>query len=198
MHHAHRLRPLLAWPMAVLFSAVPGTGSAQQASAAFDTLTVQLRAVVNVNRNSFHRFWDPEPGLELNLQTPFNFGMLEAGLHYAGFDAKTPDQPDFRAFFLYLGWGYDAALSNRFSLYNGLRAGSFITRFDIGGNNRTEQELGVGVVSRLSYRVGGAWSVDVSGSYRVVFTRERLRLVFLAAGLGREFDTPDWLKALFE
>ncbi len=70
--------------------------------------------------------------------------------------------------------------------------------FDISRNNRTEQELGVGLVSRLSYRVGGAWTLDVSGRYHVVFTHERLRLVFLAAGLGRAFDTPDWLKALFE
>lgn len=198
MRHSHRQRPLLALPMAALLGALPGTGSAQQTRAAFDTLTVQLRVVANVNRNSFHRFWDPEPGLELNLQTPFNFGKLETGLHYASFDAKTPDVPDFKAFFPYLGWGYDAELSNRASWYNGLRAGSFLMSFDTGGNNRTEQELGVGVVSRLSYRVGGAWTLDVSGRYRVVFTRERLRFVFLAFGLGRAFDTPDWLKALFE
>ncbi len=198
MRHSHRPRPLLALPIAALLGALPNTGSAQQSGAAFDTLAVQLRAVANVNRNSFHRFWDPGAGLELNLQTSFNFGAVEAGLHYATFDAKTPDQPDFKAFFPYLGWGYDAALSSRFSWYNGLRAGSFLMSFDVGGNNSTEQELGVGVVSRLSYRVGGAWSLDVSGRYRIVFTRERLRLVFLAAGLGRAFDTPDWLKALFE
>ncbi len=195
-----RFRKLLLHFLAasVLLSAAPGAASAQQPSAAFDTLTVQLRAVANVNRNTFHRFWDPGPGLELNIQTPFNFGKLEAGLHYAGFDGKTPVQPDFRALFPYLGWGYDAALSDRFSWYNGLRAGSFLMAFDIGGDDRTEQELGLGLVSRLSYRLGGTWSLDLSGRYRFVFTRERLRFVFLAAGLGRAFDTPGWLKALFE
>ncbi len=189
---------LLSIPATVLFPAAIGIASAQEPSAAFDTLTVRLQAVANVNRNILHRFWDPSPGLEVNVQTPFNFGQLEAGLHYAGFDGRTPDQPDFRAFFPYLGWGYDAALSNRFSWYNGLRVGSFLMTFDIGGNDRTEQELGLGLVSRLSYRLGGAWTADLSGRYRVVFTHERLHLVFLAAGVGRAFDTPNWLKALFE
>lgn len=189
---------LIAASISFLLPAAHGTSSAQEPSRAFDSLTVQLRAVANVNRNTFHRFWDPAPGLELNLQAPLDVGQLEAGLNYTGFAGQSAEQPDFKALFPYLGWGYEAPLSNRFSWYNGLRAGSLLMRFDIREDNRTEQELGLGLVSLLSYRLGGAWSVDVSARYRVVFTHERLRLFFLAAGLGRDFAAPAWLKDLFE
>ncbi len=189
---------LIASPIFLLLPTAHGTSSAQELARDFDTLTVQLRAVANINHNTFHRFWDPGPGLELNVQAPLNVGKIEAGVHYAGFNAKTAEQPDFEAFFPYLGWGYDARLSSRFSWYNGIRAGSLLMRFDIDADNPTEQELGLGLVSLLSYRLSGAWSIDVSTRYRVVFTHERLRLVFFAAGLGRDFAAPAWLKSLFE
>ncbi len=198
MRYERRTLSLIALSILVLLPATHGTSSAQESARAFDTLTVQLRATVNVNRNTFHRYWDPGPGLEFNVQTPLNIGKLEAGLHYSGFDGKRAEQPDFNAFFPYLGWGYDAALSNRVSWYNGVRAGSFFMRFDIDEENRTEQELGLGLVSLLSYRLGGAWSLDVSARYRVVFTHERLRFVYLAVGLGRAFAAPAWLKDLLE
>lgn len=189
---------LIALSILVSLPATHGTSSAQEPAHTFDTVTVQLRAVANVNRNTFHRFWEPGPGLELNLQAPLNVGTLEAGLHYAGFAGKATEQPDFKVLFPYLGWGYDAPLSSRFSWYNGTRAGSLIMRFDVSQGNRTEQELGLGLVSLLSYRLGGAWSLDLSARYRVVFTHERLRFFFLAAGLGRDFAAPAWLKDLFE
>ncbi len=181
-----------------LLSVGPGAAAAQDRRRAFDTLSVAIRVAANVNRDTFHRFWDPDPGVELAFQTPFRFGEVELGVHYASFRAKSAEQPDFRAFFPYLGWGYEAALAPRLRWHNGVRAGTFLMTFDIGGVNRTEQELGLGLQTRLSYQVGGAWSVDVSARYRAVFTRERLHYVFLAAGLERAFPMPRWLREFLD
>ncbi len=198
MSHVRIVLLTIILASAGLLSVRPGAASAQERRPAFDTLAVHVRVVANVNRGTFHRFWDPDPGVELAFQTPFRFGEVELGVHYSSFQGKTPDQPDFRAVFPYLGWGYEASLAPRLNWYNGIRAGTFLMTFDIAGANSTEQELGLGLQTRLSYRVGGAWSIDVSARYRAVFTHERVHYVFLAAGVGRAFPTPGWLREFLD
>ena len=192
-----RSMALVAGLVCAEFSAVPGA-VAQHSNAAFDTLNVAVRIVVNINRNTFHRYWDPDPGVELSFETPFYFGRIEAGLHYANFNAQRAEQPDFRSFFPYLGWGLDCRVVRRLSWYNGVRVGNFLMSFDVAGDNQTEQELGVALNSRLAYSMLDGWSFDVSVRYRVVFTHERMRHVYIAAGLSRSLTTPRWLKEFLD
>lgn len=188
---------LLALSSCATFWTAPAAG-AQQTSPAFDTLSIGVRVVANVNRNTFHRYWDPGPGVELNFETPFYLGRIEAGLHYGGFSARRPEQPDFRSLFPYLGWGYDWRVGARVSWYNGIRVGDFLMNYDIPGDNTFEQELGVALNSRLSCVIVPEWSLDVSVRYRVVFTHERLRHIYIAAGLRRSLRTPRWLREFLD
>ncbi|KPK82056.1 MAG: hypothetical protein AMS25_04035 [Gemmatimonas sp. SM23_52] len=192
-----RITALVAGLACAEFSAVPGA-AAQHSSAAFDTLTVAVRIVINVNRTTFHRYWDPDPGVELNFETPFYFGRVEAGLHYANFNAERPEQPDFQTLFPYLGWGFDWPVASRLSWYSGIRAGSLFMDFDAPGSHAREQELAVALNSRLRYRPLAAWSLDASVRYRVVFTHERLRHVYIAAGLSRSLTMPRWLREFLD
>jgi hypothetical protein len=181
---------LLALSTCAAFWTAPAAG-AQQTSPAFDTLSIGVRVVANVNRNTFHRYWDPHPGVVY-------LGRIEAGLHYASFSATRPEQPDFRSWFPYLGWGYDWPVAPRLSWYNGIRVGDFLMSYDIPGDNKTEQELGVTLNSGFSYAILRGWSLDVSVRYRVVFTHERLRHIYIAAGLRRSLKTPRWLREFLD
>jgi hypothetical protein len=170
------------------------TLTAQHSPSAFDTLTITANAVANVNRSGFHDYWEPRPGLEIQATTPFYLGTAEAGLHYAGFDAKASEQPDFSTLFIFLGWGYEWPITQRFGWYNGIRAGTFLMLFDLPSELSEEQELGLALNSQLHYRFAGAWSLAFAARYRVVLTAERLRFVFVAAGVRRSFGMPKWLK----
>lgn len=170
------------------------TLAAQPPGSAFDTLTIAANAVANVNRNDLHDYWEPRPGVEIQATTPFYLGTAEAGLHYAGFDAKASEQPDFSTLFIFLGWGYEWPIAQRFGWYNGIRAGTSLMLFDLPNELSEEQELGLALNSQLRYRFAGAWSLVFAARYRTVFTDERLRFVFVAVGVRRSFGMPRWLK----
>lgn len=170
------------------------SATGNRSGGAFDSLSFALRVTANVNRNTFHEFWDPAPGLELEASTPFYLGAVEMGAHYTTFTGLTEAQPDFKAVFPYLGWGLGWSFGRRITWHNSARVGiSFQTFEGIPGNN-TERELGVDVGSRLTVGVLGPWAVDLAGRYQVVFTHERLRWLLISAGARGTFTTPSWLK----
>lgn len=163
----------------------------------FDSLTVVLRGVTNVNRNLFHDFWDPGAGVELGAESPFYAGRVELGLQFQPFSARRPAQPDFLSWYAYVGWGIDARVPFGLVWYNGLRVGTYAMRFDterVVSETRTEQELAAALTSRLRVPLGSGWAFDGSTRYRVVFTRRRVELLFVTLGVARSFGTPGWLQ----
>lgn len=189
-------RLLLA--LAVCFASAIAPLRAQEAAntsgAAFDSLSFALRTALNVNRNTFHDFWDPEPGLEIESSTPFYLGRVEAGLQYLRFSARSQEQPDFSVWLPYLGWGLGWTATGRLTWHNSARVGMSFMRFAEIESNPSEQELAIDLSSRLSFSIAGPWAVDVGGRYQVVFTEERLRWLFLTVGLRHNLATPGWLK----
>jgi hypothetical protein len=184
--------------VSVALLATSATGSAQQAGHAFETFRVDLSATANVNNNTLHEFWDPRVGAELSVATPFYLGSVELGAHYVGFNALASEQPDFTSLYIYLGWGYELALSQRLRWYNGFRIGSFLMRFDVPSGNKTEQELALALNTGLRYPIAGRWSMALSARYQVTYTHERMRLLYISAGLGRSFGMPGWLKEFLD
>jgi hypothetical protein len=172
--------------------------AAQETGGAFADISVGIDITANINHDTLHEYWDAGPGFELSFDTPFYFGRAELGAQYQHFTAKEQAQPDFESLFAYLGWGYDWAMSPKLGWYNGLRAGSFIQRYDISGSEKHEQELGLSLVSRFRLSLGAGWNVDVSARYREVFTHERIRLFYIAGGISRSFKSPRWLKEFLD
>lgn len=164
----------------------------------FDTLSVALRISANINRTSFHEFWDPGAGIELGFDTPFYLGFVEVGAHYNAFSAREPDQPDFKSVFPFFGWGIDAPIGAEMHWYAGSRIGSFIMYFDTEEVNQKEQELALALGSHLRYRLSPDWSLEVGSRYREVFTHRRLRYVFLTVGIARSMASPGWLREFLE
>lgn len=169
-----------------------------QGNEPFDTVGVSLRVSANVNRSLFHDYWDPGAGFELGFDTPFYLGSVEAGIHYNGFAADAPEQPDFESLFPFFGWGIEASIGTRLHWYNGLRIGSFLMFFEAVDVNDNEQELALGLNSRVRFSLSARWSVEVGARYREIFTYRRLRYVFLAGGLTRSMASPGWLREFLE
>lgn len=191
----NRVAFLLASCLALL---APAAAIAQQGTGTFDFLRLDLGLVANVNRNALHDYWSPEPGVELDIETPFYLGLVELGIQYASFDARQAEQPDFISLFPFLGWGLELPLSEQLKWYNGGRIGSFLMRFDTPGAGGHEQELAMALASRVRFAVGDAWSLHLAAHYQLVFTRERMRLLYITAGFSRSFTTPRWLKEFLD
>jgi hypothetical protein len=173
---------------------LPSTAGAQAPASPFDTIAASLRLTANVNHNVFHRYWSSDPGVELELETPFYFGDAEAGFHFNSFDGRTEEQPDFASVYVFVGWGYELPVYGRLDWRNGIRIGTFFTHFAGSGDNLSELELATALDTRLSYPFALHWSAELSTRYQVVFTHERLRLLFLAFGFSYAFKTPNWLQ----
>jgi hypothetical protein len=187
--------------LVLLSAAIAATSKpamAQEAAGAFDTLSVQIRLLASVNRSTFQRYWDPGPAVEVNLQTPFYLGAIEAGVQYASFSANSPEQPDFKALNPYIGWGLVWQIKGLASWYNGARAGSFLMRFEDSIGNRTEQELSLALNSLVALALDKTWAVELTARYRVVFTHERLYLFHIGIGLSRSFASPRWLEEFLD
>jgi hypothetical protein len=57
-----------------------------------------------------------------------------------------------------------------------------------------ESELGLAGRASLRWMPGDAWFAEGSLGYQSILTQPRLEQVFLAAGVGRRFATPAWLR----
>lgn len=171
--------------------------AAQARAAPFETLDLGLTVLADVNRGALHRWWAPGPAVALGVTTPFHLGSLELGLQYAHPSAVRGDVPGFRSLFLFAGWGGGRDLGGGFNAAGGFRVGVMAMRFDgdtLPDERAGESELGVAVRAALRWMPAGAWFAETSVSYQSVLTNTRMEQVFLAAGIGRRFATPAWLR----
>jgi hypothetical protein len=184
----------------VLFAAlqlIPAAVPAQARARPFETLDLSLAVLGDINRGALHRWWSPGPALALGLTTPFYLGDLELGLQYAHPSALRDDVPGFRSLFVYAGWGGGRRLGAGFTAGGGLRVGIMAMRFDgdtLPDYRASESELGVAGRAALRWMPAGSWFAESSVSYQSVLTHRRMEQVFLAAGVGRRFATPAWLR----
>lgn len=182
---------------AIMLTAAPfrDTAQAQNRIAAFGTIGVSLAVVANANRTGFHDLWRPAIGAELALAAPFYAGRVELGAERMKF-AGRGDVPDYRAWFLFAGWGPDIGLGP-LRWEPGVRVGTYAMAFTGPGvpdDRRSESELGVEAVSHLAWAPLPAWQLVLTGRYRAVFTHPEIRHAFAAIGVRRTFLTPRWLR----
>jgi len=174
---------------------------AQTRPAPFETLDLGLTILADVNHSALHRWWSPGPALGFGLTTPFYLGSLELGLQYAHPSSRRDDVPGFRSLFVYAGWGGGRDLGVGLAADAGLRVGVMAMRFDgdtLPSGRANESELGVAGRACLRWMPTDTWFAETSVSYQSVLTRPRIEQVFLAAGIGRRFGTPAWLREFLD
>jgi hypothetical protein len=186
-----------AFVLLVALHLIPPALPAQARPSPFETLDLGITVLADVNQGALQQWWSPGPALGIGLTTPFYLGTLELGLQYAHPSALGDDVPGFRSLFIYAGWGGGGTLGAGFAAGGGARVGIMAMRFDgdsLPGDRASESELGVAARAAMRWMPAGTWYAETSVSYQSVLTHRRMEQVFLAAGIGRRFATPAWLR----
>jgi hypothetical protein len=181
---------LVVCPSATVSPAAPSEDTA------FSTADIGLQVITSTNRNDFHQFWTSGLGADGYILTPFYQGDFQLGVRFMSFESQQSGLTDYLSTFIYFGWGMAWDLSQRFRGFAGFSVGSDQMFFELEDRpgSKHESEAGIAVTARLSASLAGRWEVTAGGSYSEIFTRNRIRLVFVSMGISRTFDLPDWLR----
>lgn len=175
---------------------------------AFDQLTIGISAPQSISENRLTNSWDPSPGAQLFLQTPFYAGYLEGGLRYLRFNhsEEQPSYSDFHSTFIYFGWGYPFELTSKLSAGPKIRFGnhqmlydeamiytkpgsSFVYDFD-----DNESEFTYELVLHTRYKFTEKWKAHAELALNRTITYHPLQLTFITFGFSYSFATPSWFK----
>ena len=168
-----------------------------QRPAPFESFRIALDVLTDVNTSTFHDLWDPQPGVRLTLGAPFYFGDVAFGVSRFQNRSREPLRPDFTSTYIFLGWGVAIQLPANLEWVNGGAVGTYRMAFDdpaISEALRLEQELALGVRTRLQFRASRHWALHVAGEYQVVMTRVRIKHLFVSVGASGTFGMPKWLQ----
>lgn len=203
------LLPLLLGSFFFLIACTPRAFSQDTA---FEQLTVKLSTPHTVSESRLTKHWDPAPGIQLNLQTPFYAGYLEGGVRYIRFNNadNRPSYSDFHSAFVYLGWGYLFELTSKLGVGPQLRFGNNLMLYDepkvyTSSNTSfaydfddTESEFAYELLLHTQYEFSRSWKAHAELAFNRTMTYHPLRLTFITVGFSHSFDTPSWFKSIFK
>jgi hypothetical protein len=176
---------------------VNGNLLAQTSAHAFEKTTLSLSIGSKTNESLFDDYWEQSPAVEIIMEFPFYYGVVQSGLQVANNKAIPENASSFVSAYFYIGWGIKIDLPFRLSWLNSIQAGNYGMWFEKWqGSYSTEDresEFFAGIFSKVSYPVKNNWRLNVSFSSRKIYSRRRIYQSFVAAGAGYNFKTPDWL-----
>ena len=167
----------------------------------FEKIKIGIQYTNNFNRNIFHNTWHPSGGIKGFFETPFYIGRTQFGLKLMNFNTKDLNIPEFFSWFVYGGWGIEFRTLKLLRLYSGLNIGSFQMNFekeDVEQGLKSESELGIEFMVRLSFQIFKNANLNIEGSYLRIFTNKKINLYYASAGFDYSLNAPDWLKDLLK
>jgi hypothetical protein len=192
---------LFVYALVLAILNLPANAPAEESDDAFAYTQVGVFLDGPVANDDFNEFWQPKLGATVELEMPFYIGNVRLGLQSFKNSSKQTNVPSFRSTYLSLGWAFELGIPLGLQWSNGFNAGAFF--MDLSDDpftdfEDTESELGLGVVTRLRYPIGSAWSALLGVEYRVIYTSRRIEYGFLSVGVSRTFGTPRWLKEFLD
>ncbi len=190
MLFSHRLSLYLA----LLLSLAP-IAAAQPSL--FETLDVSVGGVGTFGDAPYTDFWDPGPGVEGRVETPFYLGRVAVGGMIAPHAAvEGVAVPDYLSLYFFGVWTIGVPLPGGLRLAPGVQVGLFEMQFDADdvASVNNEAELAAGPEVWLSASVGQAWRVRAGAGAVRIFTAERIDFRFVRVGVSRTLRTPGWLR----
>ena len=163
------------------------------AQTAYSTIEIGMENSGNINKNRFHRFWQPQPVPELFLITPAPKGYFVAGVSRHTYRGS----PEYSAYFPYAGWGLSLPVFKFLSWNNSIRIGNYLMLFGDYESNETkkdESELGLNTTTGFGLSINKNFNVHISLKYFRIYTKRAIELTYLSAGLSYRYDTPAWLR----
>ena len=179
---------------------------------AFETISAGAFLGYAATGNELLDRWDSKPSLQLSLQTPFYAGHLETGVRSTQFTNSPgfPGYSDFQSTFVYLGWGYDFALTDKLRVGPLLRFGNTFFSYDeaklytrpdvnwIYNFDTNESEFAYELLFRSVYRLSDNFSAYAEFTNNRTLTYHPVRLNYLSAGIIYTFSSPGWLKKVLK
>lgn len=195
----------------IILILIPATGYSQIRHEAFESLTLGLSYQSNLNRNVFHEYWQPNPAVQVDIETPFYAGYFFVGGRYASFSSlPNSDIPGFRNIQANVGWGWQFQLTPRihlapksavvFSMMEFTNVSSehqqrAEKRF---GSTSPESEIGFMLGTSIGYKMNDNWSLEVHWSRNIIYIRHKMKLNYAGIGISRKLITPQWLREILE
>lgn len=185
-------------------------GGAQAQSNHLKHIYLDLDAGLSVAENSFTRSWDQPFTFNLESRIDFYNGQLGGGIRYARFNASQQlgEAAGFQSFFAYLGWEYILNISEHWGLQPGLRFGNNFMLFDEAQTftapwtytlDDEESEFSYELFLRTNVNIPRtSWSIYATFSYNRTLTYHPLSTGLISIGVSRSFNTPSWVKEVFE
>jgi hypothetical protein len=170
---------------------------------AYDSLEVGILYDVNINRNSFHHYWNQNWGFELFVSTPFYWGQLHTGLVVNSFDSRDIRFVNFTTYFLYFGWGVSCKLPCKFNGFSAIHLGNVMMQFHPGSKTPDviydpEDEFALRLSCGLSYPLHKNLYYKLNIHYHITYLNKRIELNILSTGVSYYFNTPKWLKEFLQ
>ena len=151
----------------------------------FDSLSLSIQLIQNLNRNIFHDFYEPRNGIKTSITTPFYWGDIQGSLQVMPYYNKGQSDADFTGIHANLKWGKQLYLSDKQRWFNGGGIGWYIFYFsDEIVVGKIESELSTSYMSQLSLLVHKNISLSFEISKDTIFTYKKIDLVHISIGIN--------------
>ncbi|MGD8782321.1 MAG: hypothetical protein PVH88_25590 [Ignavibacteria bacterium] len=165
----------------------------------FNLLNFCIDGIYNVHKTKLDDYWKSGKAVDFSVTTPYSSGLLGIGIAYSPFTAEEEELPDFKSFHIYLQWQKEFMIYKTGKLLVGPRVGMFQMKFDKteevnSATDLLEHEVTIGVVSQLVQKVSSRLNLNLTANYFCIFTKKKINLIYIEAGLSYSIETPLWLK----
>ena len=179
---------------------------AQVHSEPFSAAVLGINVRSNVNKNLFHEYWNPSPGIGGSIGFPFYLGMAELNMEYSYFEGNSSDLPDIDKLLVSLGWVNRLRIVPKLRIGGGLRLLGSVLFFqnvlesvrirvrDRFGSSSPETEIGVGLQADLTYELSPSWGIRAELNRNVIFTNTKLKLTYVGIGVVKTLKLPGWMR----
>lgn len=192
--------------IATVLTVFSGILKAQVQKSAFGEIDFVVSYQQNINQNYFHEYWEPNPALQIDLDTPFYAGDFFISSRFTSFSNLTEEVPAFDNIQVSVGWGM------RYEIVNGLKIGGSVgslfsmMSFTYGseeqrefagnhfGSTSPESEIGLIYGADISYEFFENWGLRLIWNRNTIYTHTKMKLDYAGIGLYRKFSTPKWLQ----
>lgn len=172
------------------------------AQSPFSSLDVSLSGQYLARGGEIAQYWNPSPGISLDIRTPYFKGELEAGVRYLRFSENVFEDSGFHSSYVFAGWSYPLALSDRIRLSPGFRIGvTYLTQdhdkvYEGYRFHRDESEFSWEVQFRKEYALSSGWGLHFTSSFNRTVLHHPMNAWYLAGGITARLTTPSWMKTL--
>lgn len=190
----------IGWPGFILWGLLSVGGTLLAQEEPFGSMAIELSWSAEPLRQSLAPDWRTGNGIVVKVGVPFYKGEIRGGTRFRSYNANRPELPDFQAMTFFMQWSAAVLSFGKVRLSAGFSLGNFLMRFDehpryAGLGKVTESEVVGGLLTAVSLEPLKNWRITAELRHEQVFTRRKINLTSVSAGLTKTLDLPGWLTA---